>query len=382
MGGSRPLGGDRGLAAHRGAAVGWFVLAGACAAEAPSPPGPAAAAVEVPLSGSVVYLSEASRTPTLMRADLATGHVDTLGGGLFPGATDPLGKLVVVVRSEETPAGHRETLCTIALGRVGGAGAEAEPCAPLAPPAEFVRNPAWAPDGAFVVFESSVVSFRDLWRVPRGGGAAERLTEAPHGCFDPAVSPDGGTLLFASSRDGDLELYRQPLAGGDAERLTSRAGEDRAPAWRPDGGRVAWLATVDGRSLVMTALPDGGDAVPLTPATEGAVAFSWSPDGRRLAVLAGGERGELRLVDAVRGLLLAHTPAAVANAPPAWSTDGARVFYAADGPSGSVIHAVDADGTHARAVTPGPGPEWLPRVVVAVPTQPTRGAPPGRDLAW
>lgn len=351
---SRPPWGEGRLAAHRGAAVILLAALGACATEAPAV---APAEPLPPLSGEVHFVRDHAGATSTWRLDLATGATSELGPG-FPAAPDPLGQVVLLVASEETAEGHRERLCTVSLPPAGGEFV----CAALAPAAEFVRNPAWSPDGSFVVFESSAASFRDLWRAPRGGGEPTRLTDAPHGSFDPAVSPDGATLAFVSSREGDLELYTQPIAGGEAARRTLAAGDDRAPAWRPDGARLAWLATRGERVSVVTALPDGSDVAELSPETDGAIAFSWSPDGRRLAVLRSASIGaELVVVDAVRGLRLAGAPAVAANAPPAWTPAGDAVLFAAPVEGASRIAALRTEGGAVQVLTSGPGADWLPR---------------------
>lgn len=349
---SRPRGGEGWPGAHRVALAGLLVLGAACSSEVPAPP----------LEGRALFVRERAGTVATAWIDLATGATGDLLAGAFPAAPDPLGKVALLVQSEDPPEGHRERLCTMPLPPAAG------PCTALAPDAEFVRNPVWSADGAFVVYESSAASFRDLWRVAREGGEAHRLTDAPHGSFDPALSPDGSWLLFASSRDGDLELYRQPLGGGAAERLTTEAGDDRSPAFRPDGARIAYLSTRGPTTAVTTSLPDGGDASRLSPLTDGAVALSWSPDGRRLAVIVAGEGGaELLLIDAVRGLRLGSVPAIAANAPPAWTRGGDAALYAAPVEGRTLLHTVGADGVGARVLTTGAGADWLPRVSAPCP---------------
>lgn len=349
---SRSPWGEGPMAAHRVAAAAFVAGLGACASPEPAAPPPAPPA----LRGSGLFVRETADGPATFALNLGTGAAERLGAG-FPAAADPLGRVALIVQSEGNEEAHQERLCVVSLTVAGG------DCVPLAPAARFIRNPAWSPDGATLVFESSAASFRDLWRVPRSGGEPVRLTDAPGGSFDPAISPDGATLTFASSRDGDLELYRQPLAGGPAQRLTTAVGEDRVPAWRPDGGRLAWIAARGETNAVATALPDGSDVALLSPLTNGAVAFSWSPDGRRLAVLRATTPAnhELLLVDAVRGLRLASTPAVAANAPPEWTRDGEAVLFASPEGKESRVAAFHVADSRVSVLTTGA--DWLPRVV-------------------
>src|SRR5690625_7370597 len=65
------------------------------------------------------------------------------------------------------------------------------------------------------------VSEGDLWRVPRGGGKARRLTTHPAGETHPARSPDGRRGGFVASRGGAPDVYILPLGGGDTPRRGS-----------------------------------------------------------------------------------------------------------------------------------------------------------------
>ncbi|MSQ03202.1 MAG: tolB protein precursor protein [Myxococcales bacterium] len=278
------------------------------------------------------------------------------GAGSFPGAPDPLGTETLLVTSNEVAGVHREQLWLVPF-------ADAPPRA-LAPAAEFIRNPAWSSDGQSVVFESSALSFRDLFVVPRDGGEAVRLTDAPGGSFDPIPSPDGTTITYASSRDGDLEIYAQVLDLGPTRRLTSVPGEDRRPAFRPDGGRIGWLATRDGRARVWTMAADGSDALPLLADTRPVehLDFAWSPDGIRVVLVeqASPTALDVVIVDAVRRRELARLTGGI-NEQPAWSPDGAWLVFSSTRSGDRDLWLVRPDGTDLRQLTTREGADWLPR---------------------
>jgi TolB protein len=79
------------------------------------------------------------------------GGVAALGEALadlsrdFPAAPDPRGTHALIVAAFDEGDVHREQLLLLPL--TGG-----DPLL-LGPPAEAIRNPAWSPDGAFIVFE-------------------------------------------------------------------------------------------------------------------------------------------------------------------------------------------------------------------------------------
>lgn len=334
----------------------WSILA--CATEPEAPPVTAPRARGPEPTGEIVFVAEVGGAVETWRVSASGGAPRTLlGGGAYPAAADPLGELVLVVAVDGQAAGHQEELSLVP--RAGGA--------PRALPlrAEFVRNPAWTPDGAAVIVESSARSFRDLYRLPRDGGPPERLTDAPGGSFDPAVAPDG-TLLYASSRDGDLELYRQPLAGGAAERLTEATGDDRKPSFRPDGLRYGWLASRDGHTRVWTAASGSAGAQPLRDGASGDdLDFAWSPDGTRIAVVeqVAPDRIDLVLVDAVRRREIARLEGGM-NDMPSWSPDGAWLVFSSTRSGDRELWLVRADGSDVRRLTDRPDADWLPRWLV------------------
>ena len=82
---------------------------------------------------------------------------------------------------------------------------------------------------------------------------------------DPAYTPDGRFVVFASDRaapaDADdrsahLDLYAMRPDGTDVVRLTSFPGLDAAPAVSPDGRRVAWHADHDGDGVPQLVVAD------------------------------------------------------------------------------------------------------------------------------
>lgn len=143
-------------------------------------------------------------------------------------------------------------------------------------------------DERFLVFDL----LNDLYRVPRSGGRAERLTSDSTTLeAEPRVSPDGRHIAFVSDRDGQTNLWVMDADGGNPR-----------PVFLDPQSRIAshvWAP--DGRSLVATRhflnVPLGWDKskriwrFPLdgTPPQElvggddfDADSPSLSPDGRRL----------------------------------------------------------------------------------------------------
>jgi Tol biopolymer transport system component len=102
-------------------------------------------------------------------------------------------------------------------------------------------NPAWSPDGQWLVFTSERAGSADLYRVKPDGSGLERLTDHPAYDDQAAFSPDGKRLVFVTTRtDGTAGLWLLDLATKKASPLTSGPGGDFRPAWSPDGRWIAF----------------------------------------------------------------------------------------------------------------------------------------------
>src|SRR5262245_56982769 len=60
----------------------------------------------------------------------------------------------------------------------------------------------------------------DLWRVPRSGGVANRLTSGVGFETEAVFSPDGRTLAFTGEYDGNVDVFTVPISGGIPKRIT------------------------------------------------------------------------------------------------------------------------------------------------------------------
>jgi tricorn protease len=124
----------------------------------------------------------------------------------------------------------------------------------------------------------------DLWRVPIGGGLAQRLT-THHGLeAHAAISPDGEWVAFSAEYEGPIEVYVMRLQGGRPRRLTYEGLDEDSlvVGWTPDG-RVIYstehFSTLPNRQLVLID-PDTlvQTIVPLSRASDGV----YTPDMRTL----------------------------------------------------------------------------------------------------
>lgn len=325
---------------------------------APPPPGWIAFVEEVDVDGR--------RQPRVARVRTdGTGwtRVDGCPELAFPGPPDPLGRGVLLVCSTaREDAQHAEQLRLAPWG--GG------PVVELSPVAGRARSPAWSADGATLYLESDHLSFRDLYRVGRAGGALRRLTDHRHGQFEPAPSPDGARLAFVSSRDMNAEIYVSDADGAAPRRLTDHPRDDGQPAWAgPD--RLLFLSARTGELRLWSMGADGADAAPVIPGMGSEhLHFAVSPDGGRVALVHrdhGAVGSQIWVVELAGPRVVARLGGPDRSEHPAWSPDGRfLVWDQADGADVD-LWVARADGREPRRLTAGPPVTWLPRWLAVPP---------------
>ncbi len=213
---------------------------------------------------------------------------------------------------------------------------------------------------------------------------------------------NGERIVYARfGTDAEADGYHADLwlIGASGERrLTADAAADYAPAWSPDGGSLAFLSRRDGSAQIYVLRAGGGDATKITAAEGGVRAFAWAPDSRRIAILArpaaGAEQDAAYVTDRLLtrrdgregyrrpgAAQLGVVSMAQAQAEPvwltdhefgagvpAWSADGATLYFSAAWDSEEALalgdtelYAVAADGSAApRPITERNGPDDNP----------------------
>lgn len=324
--------------------------------------GPLSAAELEALPGALVFASDRDSVRGVYRLDFGAAPVrlSAPDADEVPLAPSPDGRALVVGRAVPVPGGALEQLVLVE-------GGEARP---LTPPRRRARHPAWSPDGAWIVFESDLESFSDLYRIDRRGGEATRLTDDAEGNFEPTVSPDGAAILFASSRDQQAEIYRMRADGAAQTRLPASPRDEWRGRWSPDGRHVVVLSNERGRDELYLMGPDGvgrrrlnatradgGDAEVLEAEP------AWSPDGRSLAYTTRTREGAVRIwrLDLADGRHHALTDSTGRSEAPVWSPDGRHLAFVSDRAGSDDLYVMRADGARATRLTTSPAADWMPR---------------------
>ncbi|MFP5248186.1 MAG: protein kinase domain-containing protein, partial [Thermoanaerobaculia bacterium] len=170
------------------------------------------------------------------------------------------------------------------------------------------ENPTLPTDGNWIYYDSSNQKSDGLWRIPRGGGAAQLVIAAE--TIHPAVSADGQYVVYQRPEEGGgsaIDVVRVSdrkvfsLATG-LRILATRArwiGNTHTIAYRAhdEAGRVTLFAqdfAPDAAASRRELLPADSDAAPET--------FAISPDGTRALLSVIDEASGLMMAEGVAGI--------------------------------------------------------------------------------
>jgi Tol biopolymer transport system component len=207
-------------------------------------------------------------------------------------------------------------------------------------------SPAWSADGrriAYVEADGAAIVGDELWTMRADGSRKRRLTQNGTADEQPAWSPDGRWIVFSrQAADGEFDLAMIRSGGGRARLLTRTPDlDERFPAWSPDGRSIAFkvrprveeLASRAGYYVLVVrtgrirraARDYGLDARPTwTPRGRLSIIPSvWAPDGR-VRVIAFPQPGEvdrrieIQNLDGSLRRVVTHAVSPVDDYDPAW----------------------------------------------------------------
>lgn len=230
--------------------------------------------------------------------------------------------------------------------------------------------PAWSPDGRQILYVNTTgfgddgTPLTDIWIMDADGSNQHSLVSGPTAA-DPAWSPDGLHFVFTRGVEGESsQLFEYSFDTKNVRQLTDPDTWRYAAAgsWSPDGDLIAFAgvlaAEAPGNGDLFTVRVDGTGRHRLTATPQLAeTSPDWAPDGRRLVCEVWDYRppNEDEVSPQIRVLGRTGTHPRVLQkysvGAPAWSPDGRWITT-------SGIRVVAADGSTARNLSRGDGPDW------------------------
>jgi Tol biopolymer transport system component len=199
------------------------------------------------------------------------------------------------------------------------------------------RQPAYSPDGNWLLFSSNRSGNNDLWRLDRRSGELQRLTDHEAQDWDPATSPDGRSLVFSSNRSGRYQIWMAEADGSSPRQVTDLENAQN-PTMTADGDWIVF--TRQGAAAdeigIWKIRPDGRDLT-LIRKTSNAFIPETSPDGRFAAYNGSNSLDGARIVRIADGETVPMSAGGGARF--RWSVEGGKTFLWAIvlTPSGSTI---------------------------------------------
>jgi len=137
-------------------------------------------------------------------------------------------------------------------------------------------EPAWSLDGSQIYFTSDATGAPQVYRVPSGGGSAQRVTFEGSYNARPRVAPDGKQLAVVHNDRGNYRIAVVDLARSSTQVL-SDGRLDESPSFAPNGEMLIF-ATREGARGVLATVSANGRIKQRISALEGDVREpAWSP---------------------------------------------------------------------------------------------------------
>jgi TolB protein len=232
-------------------------------------------------------------------------------------------------------------------------------------------TPRWSPDAsriAFTCFEPShgIVS-PQLCMYSIDAGKVLTFPRFRGTNSSPAWSPDGAHLIFSSSMLGNPELFVTDGNGSNPKRLTFSNGASTSPAWNPKTGQtVVFVSDRGGIPKLFMMNADGTNSTELDVPDKGyLIDPAWSPNGQLLAFSWRRPEGnyDIYLMDAATQKIVEITRDTGRNERPSWAPDGRHIVFESTRGGTRQIWVMLADGSQAHQLTTqghNESPNWSP----------------------
>jgi beta-lactamase regulating signal transducer with metallopeptidase domain/roadblock/LC7 domain-containing protein len=251
---------------------------------------------------------------------------------------------------------------------------------------EMELDPVWSPDGKRIAFtlavpekpEPEAAVKTNVYVMNADGSNCKQVTYFSYGmeAAAPAWSPDGKYIAFT------LQFRDKGAPGGISATIcvTDLTGfwpiaEGMWPRWSPDGKKVLYSAFAEGKGMTTDLYEADASGIPnsnVKKLVDGVLQGAWSPDGKHLAYISmmadpnGDKIGNIVISNAdgsqPKQLTNLHGMGPIGLQ---WSSDGRQIYFTRPVSPDAArtvnyqIYAMEADGSHMRALTTGDAPDYL-----------------------
>ena len=193
-------------------------------------------------------------------------------------------------------------------------------------------NPAWAPDGKWIVYTSYAAHNPDLIMIDKSGKKRQTLNRLPGLNAAPAWSPDMKKIALVLSKDQNSEIYLLNR-NRKLQRLTRHFNIDTSPTWSPDGKKIAFTSDRSGTGspqiYIMGSIK--GDSGKVTRISFGSSYNddpAWSPDGDKIAYTSRqGRKFQISVYDLNTNRSQVITSGLESSEGPSWSPDSRFLVF-------------------------------------------------------
>ncbi len=122
------------------------------------------------------------------------------------------------------------------------------------------RQPAFSPDGEWVIYSSNRGGNLDLWSISTVTGEVRQITDDAADDWDPAFTPDGRSVIWSCNRSGHFEIWTADADGSGARQLTNDGSDAENPTATRDGNWIVYNSYNSEKVGVWKIHPDGSGA--------------------------------------------------------------------------------------------------------------------------
>jgi serine/threonine protein kinase len=298
-------------------------------------------------------------TVTGERIDWAA--IDPAFAGSMQPAVSPDGRRVAFTRT------RGNLLSQLYIVGVGADGKPSDTERRIAEVGSDAAAPVWTADSEYLLVLEGAASGGSVVRVRTDGKSVPERLAGLEGATHFSLAPNGSRLAF--SRGGTSHIWRidllNPAASGRvAESSRSEGGAD----YSPDGHRITFMSNRLGSTEIWVSDVNGENRLAVTQFGGPVPGWSrWSPTGPDI-VFDGRPDGnaDILVVSSMGGRVRNLTKAPSEDARPAWSHDGAFIYFSSDRSGRSEVWRIAADGSNPAQITKTGGAvsiaasrEWL-----------------------